>query len=321
MKIKELIIEAEVIQPKTGAAQYVNDIASAIRSGAAGDISYKTATDVSGGRAPAGTEIAPWKKTNDGWVHSQTNVAANPTQAATLDKEWNKRSQLAARQAQAQKQQDQTAPQTQPTQQATTQQTQQPGNAPADQQAPAQKTPQQQSQMVNQIKLMDESPIIYQFGGKANLFTLNDKDQWVRYTPGSTKPQQPVDANTSTLLDKAAKRDGIDMARLQPGQTSAAGGGDVVTQTDATKVASVTTPAGNKADKWSDGHWTTPDEQGVDGFVVDSDVPKLDALLKQQSTKTHTGGRQKGGLSQTPNAVRKRASRAEMPAVIKSNRR
>jgi hypothetical protein len=37
-----------------------------------------------------------------------------------------------------------------------------------------------------------------------------------------------------------------------------------------------------RADKWSDGEWTTPDEEGMDGFVVDSDVPQLEALLKQQ---------------------------------------
>ena len=49
--------------------------------------------------------------------------------------------------------------------------------------------------------------------------------------------------------------------------------------------------------------------------------PRLEKLLATQGQKPHTGGRQKGSLSQTPNAIRKRAARAEMPAVFKSNRR
>jgi len=138
----------------------------------------------------------------------------------------------------------------------------------------------QQGPMLDQIKFMNHSPLVYQFGGKANLFTLNDNDQWTKYFPGSTKVQPPVDVNTSQLLDKAAQRDNIDIARLQPQTPNTSN--DVVTQTDATKVASVTTPKGIRADKWSDGHWTTPDDTGKDGFVVDTDVPHLEQLLAQQ---------------------------------------
>lgn len=136
--------------------------------------------------------------------------------------------------------------------------------------------------LLAQIKFQSSSPLVYQFG-KGNLFTLNDQDKWVKYNPASTKPSAPADVNTQQLLDKAAKRDGIDLARLQPEPAQSK---DVVTSTDSTKIASVTTPAGNRADKWSDGKWTTPDEQGADGFVVDSDVPQLEALLQQQQQAT-----------------------------------
>lgn len=76
----------------------------------------------------------------------------------------------------------------------------------------------QQDPLLSQIIQQSKSPLTYQFG-KGNLFTLNDRDQWVRYSPGSTKPQQPVDTNTAHLLDKAAIRDKVDLARLQPQQT------------------------------------------------------------------------------------------------------
>lgn len=140
----------------------------------------------------------------------------------------------------------------------------------------------QTGSLLSQIKFMDDSPLVYQFGGKNNLFTLNDKDQWVKYIPGSTKVQPPVDANTAQLLTKAAKRDKIDLAAINPTTPTQNTKKDVVTQTDATKVASVTTPRGIKADKWSDGKWTTPDDEGKDAFVVDSDIPQLEKLLQQQ---------------------------------------
>lgn len=283
--------------------QYTKDIGAAIKQGSAGDIGYKSSTDIEKEIAPAGTKIGKWSKTEKGWVNTETNVQANQAQANALETEWDKYAQKKARSAAGQ------PPAEQPD--ATTQQAKT-------------LTQQQQSQMVNQIALQDTSPVIYQFGKKGNLFTLNDKDQWVRYIPGSTKPQQPIDANTSTLLDKAAKRDEIDLARLQPDQTSATGKGDVVTQTDATKIASVTIPNGTKAEKWSDGVWTVP-EDGKNVQVVDSDVPHLERILAQQTAgkKPHTGGKQKGKLSQTPNAIRQRQTRAakKQPAVFTSNRR
>jgi hypothetical protein len=186
---------------------------------------------------------------------------------------------------------------------------------------------QQQDPILTQVKLYGRSPLVYQFGGKNNLFTLNDKDQWVRYNPGSTKVPTPVDANTQQILNNAAKRDQIDLAKIQPTDTAQTvqTAKQTITKTDATKVASVTTPTGIRADKWSDGEWTTPDEEGKDGFVVDSDVPQLEKLLQQQSAskKPHTGGRRKGGLSQSPEAIRQRQARAakSQPAVFTSNRR
>jgi|LakMenE18May11ns_1017448.scaffolds.fasta_scaffold9929951_4 hypothetical protein len=146
------------------------------------------------------------------------------------------------------------------------------------QQTQQQTTSAQQEPLLAQIKLQSSSPLVYQFG-KSNMFTLDAQDKWVRYTPGSTKPSPLADVNTQQLLDKAAQRDNIDLARLKPTPTQTK---DKITTTDSTKIASVTTPSGVRADKWSDGEWTTPDEEGMDGFVVDSDVPQLEALLKQQ---------------------------------------
>lgn len=103
--------QAGAVQPKTSGAQYVSDIGDAIRAGASGDIGYRQSTDVKVEPAPVGTVIGQWKKTENGWVNSNNNIAANPTQSATLDKEWAKFSQKDAKakaQAQANAQQQST---------------------------------------------------------------------------------------------------------------------------------------------------------------------------------------------------------------------
>jgi hypothetical protein len=86
------------IKPRTGAQQYTQDIANAIRAGAAGDISAKTASATPYDRAPVGTKINPWSKTNDGWVNSNNNKVATPTEAETLDRKWYSETQKQARQ-------------------------------------------------------------------------------------------------------------------------------------------------------------------------------------------------------------------------------
>jgi hypothetical protein len=86
------------IKPRTGVQQYTQDIASAIRAGAAGDISAKTASATPYERAPVGTKINPWSKTNDGWVNTTNNKVATPTEAETLDRKWYNETQNQLRQ-------------------------------------------------------------------------------------------------------------------------------------------------------------------------------------------------------------------------------
>lgn len=91
------------IKARTGAQQYTQDIANAIRAGATGDISAKTASSTPYDRAPVGTKINQWSKTNDGWVNSNNNKAATPIEAETLDRKWYAETQKELRSQQAQK--------------------------------------------------------------------------------------------------------------------------------------------------------------------------------------------------------------------------
>jgi hypothetical protein len=90
--------QAGPIKPRVGAQQYTQDIANAIRAGASGDISAKTATATPYERAPVGTKIGQWAKTSNGWVNSTNNKAATQLEAETLDRKWYSETQKQARQ-------------------------------------------------------------------------------------------------------------------------------------------------------------------------------------------------------------------------------
>jgi len=125
------------------------------------------------------------------------------------------------------------------------------------------------------VTLVSQEPIILKYQGKD--YGLNDRGEWVSQKTGKMPPQ-----STSAFLDQqAGALTGTSFN--QPTQIKKT---NQNIPTDATKIATVTTPRGIKADKWSDGQWTTPDEQGSDGFVVDADVPHLEALLQQQQQAT-----------------------------------
>ncbi len=93
------------VQPGTSSQQYISDIGAAARAGASSDISFKQATPTAAeqARAPVGTSVGQWTKTGDGWVNTQNNTAANPTQSAALDKKWYTETQKQARQQAQQK--------------------------------------------------------------------------------------------------------------------------------------------------------------------------------------------------------------------------
>lgn len=86
------------IQPRTGAAQYTKDIASAISTGASGGYYTQGATATPYGRAPKGTKIGQWSKTDDGWVNSTNNKAATSLEAETLNRKWYSETQKQLRQ-------------------------------------------------------------------------------------------------------------------------------------------------------------------------------------------------------------------------------
>ena len=155
--------------------------------------------------------------------------------------------------------------------------------------------------------MVSQDPMMIRY--QKNDYTLDNNGEWIRR--GTTKPVKDFDPTLEKLLDRASGAEQDAATMKQPSQTQ---------QGKPTIISTVTTPDGVKANKWSDGVWSTP-EGGENVQVVDSDVPSLEKLLATQGQKPHTGGRQKGSLSQTPNAIRKRAARAEMPAVFKSNRR
>lgn len=87
-----------VIQPRTAAAQYTKDIASAISTGASGGYHTQGATATAFGRAPVNTKIGQWTKTYDGWVNTTNNKAATSIEADTLDRKWYSETQKQARQ-------------------------------------------------------------------------------------------------------------------------------------------------------------------------------------------------------------------------------
>lgn len=257
MKIKDVIVEAgeEVVTPPAGykpgavtpaaGGQFSSDLASAIRAGAGGDMSFKKASEPNLERAPVGTKIGQWQKTPDGWVNSLNNSAANQTQANVLDKKWTGFAQQSAgKQAQDLKQQriDQEV-QDQAADQAADQQQQQ--------QQPAQPT-------LVQTVITPTGKTVY----------LKSDKKWYH-----------DDDDNSVVVDQSAIKQLNQM---------------VINARELAKARGMKVPAVIKAQ---------------------STAPAV------QTNKPHTGGRQKGGLSQTPNAIRKRAARAEMPAVFTSNRR
>lgn len=253
------------IEPRTGAQQYVQDIGSAIRAGAAGDISAKKAspTDAEKARAPVGTKVGQWTKTVNGWVDSKTNKAATPVQTATLDKKWYT---------------------------ATQKQLRQQGAIP------------QQSAAGKQALIWD---------AKKKILTVNGQ-------PYKKTAKGWQDIATDELVDPKYA------GELQTAFDIASGRVPVKTGSSdeemVQSVGTVTTPRGIKATKWSDGKWTTPDEEGKHGYVLDSDVPHLEQLLKKE--RPHTGGKRPGVLSPTPGAIKQRQARAakKQPTVFTSNR-
>jgi len=99
------------IQPRTGAAQYAKDIASAISTGASGSYYTQGATATPYGRAPKGTKIGQWSKTDDGWVNTTNNKAATSLEAETLNRTWYSKTQKQLRQQGARPQTAQTTQQ------------------------------------------------------------------------------------------------------------------------------------------------------------------------------------------------------------------
>lgn len=95
--------------PSSSAAQYTKDIASAIRTGAGGQIYTGGASPTQYSRAPIGTQINQWTKTGNGWTNTQNNTLATQSQSEMLDREWSKYEKSLT------KQQPQTTIPTQPT--------------------------------------------------------------------------------------------------------------------------------------------------------------------------------------------------------------
>lgn len=106
--------QAGPIKPSVSPKQYTQDIGNAIRAGASGDISAKSATATPYDRAPVNTKVGQWTKTSDGWVNSTNNKAATPLEAETLDRKWYNETQKQARQQAAAKTQTAQTGQTAP---------------------------------------------------------------------------------------------------------------------------------------------------------------------------------------------------------------
>jgi len=273
------------IQPRTGAQQYTQDIAAAIRAGAAGDIGAKTATATAYQRAPVGTKIGQWAKTGDGWVNSNNNKAATQLEAETLDRKWYSETQKQARQ------QTQTA-KTQTTQTTQTAPSWDPKKKILTKDGLQYKKTTKGWQDIATDELVDTK-------NAAELQAAFDQASGRAPTWQSTQPT----ATTSTDGD------------LFAGDTQQSEFG---TQDGQTVVGQVTTPDGIKVVKWTDGIWTIPSTQ--EQVVKPNDLNQLEILLKKQ--RPHTGGKRPGVLSPTPGAIKQRQARAakRQPAVFTSNR-
>jgi hypothetical protein len=173
---------------------------------------------------------------------------------------------------------------------------------------------------------------------------------WINTTNNTNaNPAQAktLDKEWTNFSQKGAKQSGLErQQKLQQQPTGQSAGQQQPAQPAqpaALKILqTVVTPMGQTVFKKSDNKWyrennnlvvKADDIKQLNQMVINAKelakakgtkVPKIiqaQSAQPAQPTKTQTGGRQKGGLSQTPNAIRKRAARAEMPAVFKSNRR
>jgi hypothetical protein len=273
-----------IIQPRTGAQQYTQDIAAAIRAGAAGDISAKTATDTAYQRAPVGTKISQWSKTYDGWVNSTNNKAATPLEAETLDRKWYSETQKQARQ------QTQTAK----TQSATS--------------VPPSWDPKKKILTKDGLQYKKTTKGWQDIATDELVDTKNAAELQAAFdqASGRVPTQQSTQSTATTSTD----------GDLFAGDTQQSEFG---TQDGQTVVGQVTTPDGIKVVKWTDGIWTIPSTQ--EEIVKPNDLRQLEILLKQQ--RPHTGGKRPGVLSPTPSAIKQRQARAAkkaMPSVFTSNR-
>jgi len=136
---------------------------------------------------------------------------------------------------------------------------------------------------VSGFEVLDQDPIRIRYN-KAE-YTLNNNAEWIQMGTKGTKQPLIKDINPTLekLLDRAAGTENTSSqpsAKKPPAKKPPA---KSVIQTDATKIAQVTTPNGTKADKWSDGGWSTPDGT-KNVVVVDSDIRPLEQLLARQTS-------------------------------------
>ena len=176
-------------------------------------------------------------------------------------------------------------------------QAKQPTDTPAQTKQPATSTP-------AGVQIVSPEPLVLKY--RNNEFARGDSGQWVYF--GSKKPVTP---EVAAFLDN--QEDILHPATPSNTTGSAKSSTAALTADDAepTEVGRITTPKGIEVVKWSDGIWTVPSTK--EQIVIPNDLKRLEDLLKLQTVsggKAHTGGRQKGGLSQTPNAIRKRQNRA-----------
>lgn len=141
------------------------------------------------------------------------------------------------------------------------------------------KTPPAQPTQISGFEVIVQDPIMIRYN--KNDYVLDQNGEWVPMSAKGTKKPLVKDYNPTLekLLDRVAgtEKQSTPVTPKQPIKI----------------IASVTIPNGTRADKWSDGKWSVP-ENGENVEVADSDIAPLDNLLKQQQ---------------------------EQPAVFKSNRR
>ena len=195
-----------------------------------------------------------------------------------------------------------------------------PEQTPPTQPTPAQTAPAQTAPAtagVPGFEVISQEPVVVRY--KKVDYSLNDEGEWI--VMGAKGKLAPLikDSNPTLekLLDRAAGTEQTQAQSAQTAQTAQTAAGEPKI------IGKVTTPGGVEVVKWSDNIWTIPDTK--EQVVKPNDITQLENLLstQQATTAPHTGGKQKGVLSQTPNAIRKRQNRAaqkEMPAVFKSNR-